>query len=58
MVEHEAVASVMIAADLFKILQDAAIELVHAVVTHIFHVNSGFFAPDAARTKTDNCFAF
>ncbi len=54
MIEHETVASVMIAADFFEIFQDAAIELVHAVVTDIFHIDRGFFAAYAAGAESDD----
>ena len=50
-VEHEAVARVMVAAHFLEILQDAAVELINAIVADVLHVDRGFFATDAARAE-------
>ena len=57
-VEHEAVARVVLAAHFFKIFQDATVELVHAVVADFLHVDGGLFAADAARAEGDDGLAF
>src|SRR3569833_2781856 len=48
LVEHEAVAAVMRAADFLEILEDAAFELVHVLDADCLHVDGGLFAADAA----------
>ena len=57
-VEDEAVARVVLAAHFFEILEDAAVELVHAVVADFLHVDGGLFAADAARAEGDHGLAF
>lgn len=57
-VEDEAVARVVLAAHFLEILQDAAVELVHAVVADLLHVDGGFFAADAARAERHDGLAF
>ena len=57
-VEDEAVARVVLAAHFLEILQDAAVELVHAVVADFLHVDGGLFAADAARAEGDDGLAF
>ena len=48
MVEDEAIAVVVVTADFFKVFEDAALELVHALDADLLHVDRGLFAADAA----------
>jgi large-conductance mechanosensitive channel len=55
-VKYKAVAMVMGTANFFKILEDAAFELIDALITDILHMDRRFFAADAAGTERDHGF--
>jgi hypothetical protein len=42
------------AADFLEVLEDAAFELVDALVADVLHVDRGFFAADAAGAEGDH----
>ena len=56
MVKHEAIALVVRATDFFKVLQDTAFQLVHAVVADILHVDCCFFAAYATSAEGNDSF--
>ena len=58
LIEHEAVAVVMIAAALFEVFQDATVELKDIIETAFLHKRTGFFAPNAARAEHDDRLIF
>ena len=58
LVKHKAAAGVMRLADRFKVLQDAAVELVHITQAGFAHQDGGFLATNAAGAKTHHRLAF